>query len=177
MFVLSASAAGAATGALFGMVGRAAHSILPPTVAGVAVVLAVILAVDALGAGLRVPQRDIETSRRWLDDGPTRWSAKTGLALGVGAGTRLGFIGWYVIPLTTIALASVDEGAVVWGTYAMLRTLASVALGWPRFGSARRFRPAIAPMLLDRRAALRRLSSASGCVVALVLAIDALGSA
>lgn len=81
------------------------------------------LGIAGVAGGVRRPlQCDRETPKAWVDRGPVLWPALNGVALGVGATTRLGFWLWYSIPAGCVLLASPAAGAAIWGTYGCVRT-------------------------------------------------------
>jgi hypothetical protein len=73
-------------------------------------------------------QVDRETPAAWLRAGRVRWGIYTGAMLGFGGLTRLGFIGWYLVPITVLAARSAIVGAAIWGVYGALRAMSSIAL-------------------------------------------------
>jgi hypothetical protein len=58
--------------------------------------------------------------------GPLRWATQNGLALGFGATSRIGFWLWYAIPLGAFLVGDPRLGAVVYGTYGLIRGLGAV---------------------------------------------------
>jgi hypothetical protein len=145
-FIIAAVVAGGAAGAI----DAAVVSLTGPTglVATIAIagILLVVLALGATGVLIPVLQRDVETPRQWVDEGRYHWALKTGVALGFGASTRLGFWSWYLIPTAAAASGSVLAGALIWGTYALVRTCLGIGLGRGRFENVRALR--ILPMQL-----------------------------
>jgi hypothetical protein len=53
--------------------------------------------------------------------GPLGWATRNGLALGIGATSRIGFWLWYVMPVTALLSASPLAGAAIYGLYGALR--------------------------------------------------------
>jgi hypothetical protein len=113
------AAAGAALGLLGGMLAAPARA-----AAAVALAALAVLVVLLRMAGVRVPvlQRDRETPQRWMHAGPLGWATRNGLALGIGATSRIGFWLWYVVPVTALLSASPRSGAALYGLYSALRT-------------------------------------------------------
>lgn len=93
------------------------------------VALAVALTVDGWIARVPILQRDTETNKAWVSAGRVRWATLTGLALGVGLTTRLGYLAWYLIPATTLLTASPVAGGLVWGVYGGTRSASAIASG------------------------------------------------
>jgi hypothetical protein len=80
---------------------------------------------ELLGRRTRPPQLDCETPRDWLRKGPLRWAIRNGLALGFGATSRIGFFLWYVVPLGALLSGCPVLGAIIYGTYGLVRGLAA----------------------------------------------------
>lgn len=122
-------------------------------------------------AGLRPTglQRDRETPYSWVGKGPLRWAAINGVALGVGWSSRIGFWAWYVVPALALWVANPAVGAVIYGSYALSRTLAAPVLLW---SSRRHPQWDLVQAMLGRKQRARALSSlllvylASGTLVA-----------
>lgn len=73
----------------------------------------------------RHPVGSTDSPQRWIHTGAGRWALSNGAALGIGAGSRLGFWLWYVIPLASFLSGSVAAGAAMWGTYGLVRGAAA----------------------------------------------------
>ncbi len=104
----------------------------------------------------------------------TSWSVRTGVVLGCGASTRIGFWSWYTVPLAALLLGSTATGAVVYGTYGFIRGLGAgffIVATW--VGRARMGLNAdsVAVWALGRRPAAQKLAGAH--LVAFGLAIVA----
>lgn len=82
-----------------------------------------LLAAVVVGASfsLRLPQIDRETSQVLLHLGPGWWALINGGLLGLGFTSRIGFWGWYLLPITAFASASVAYGGAIWATYGATR--------------------------------------------------------
>jgi hypothetical protein len=93
-----------------------------------AVVAGVVGAVELSGRRIMVLQCDRETPRRWVDRGAVRWAVKTGMALGVGGTTRIGFWLWFVVPLGVFLVGDVAAAGAIYGTYAVVRGLGPIAV-------------------------------------------------
>ncbi|SRR6266540_3184344 len=133
-FSISSALAATATGAVLGGIG----TLIP---IDVRIGLATVLAVPAVALGLieltqrsvPVPQRDRETSQRWMQSGALRGAARNGLALGLGFSTRIGFWLWYAIPTGAVLTGDWRVGAALYGTYGVARGLAP----WEIVGAGR----------------------------------------
>src|SRR6266545_4524961 len=135
-FSISSALAATATGAVLGGIG----TLIP---IDVRIGLATVLAVPAVALGLieltqrsvPVPQRDRETSQRWMQSGALRGAARNGLALGLGFSTRIGFWLWYAIPTGAVLTGDWRVGAALYGTYGAGRVIRCMRnretdLGW-----------------------------------------------
>ena len=127
VYSLSSALAGLVAGAVLGTLG----SLLPlgsRLAAGsvLAVVAIAVSGLEVLGRRIQPPQFDCETPQRWVHKGPLRWAIQNGLALGFGATSRIGFWLWYSIPLGAFLVGDPGLGAVVYGTYGLVRGLGAV---------------------------------------------------
>lgn len=125
-YSVAAAAAGSAAGAALGALG----SVLDATARlGLATALAVAAVafggIEVAGRRIRPLQCDRETPQRWIHRGPIRWALSNGAALGFGAGTRLGFSLWYVVPLGALVFGNVVLGAAIYGAYGGTRAVAA----------------------------------------------------
>ena len=91
-----------------------------------AVLAVAVSGLEFLGRRIQPPQFDCETPQRWVHKGPLRWAIQNGLALGFGATSRIGFWLWYAIPLGAFLVGDPRLGAVVYGTYGLVRGLGAV---------------------------------------------------
>lgn len=132
---MAAVLAGGFAGSIAGLVGAAASAPGAAAAKLVVATLAVLMVFDGFGLHVPVLQRDRETPKTWVDAGRVRWATYTGAALGFGALTRLGFLAWYLIPLTAFLSRAWWAGAAIWATYGAVRTAASLTLGWWRLRS------------------------------------------
>ena len=115
----------ALAGALLGLAGSALSAQARGGIAAVAAALAIVVGLlDLVGLPVPLFQIDRETPYRWKEKGPVGWALRNGAALGLGAGTRLGFWLWYVIPVGALLCASPALGAAGYGAYGLTRTLA-----------------------------------------------------
>lgn len=73
-------------------------------------------------------QLDRETSQRWLRAGPVSWAIKNGLALGLGATSRLGYWLWYLVPVGAFVSGTVVSASVIYGLYGVSRTVPSLVM-------------------------------------------------
>jgi hypothetical protein len=127
VYSLSSALAGLVAGAVLGTAG----SLLPLNVrfATGSILAVVAIAVGGLeffGRRLQPPQFDCETPQRWIHRGPLRWATRNGLALGFGATSRIGFWLWYAVPLGAFLVGDPGVGAVIYGTYGLVRGLGAV---------------------------------------------------
>ncbi|MDQ3936005.1 MAG: hypothetical protein M3340_15395 [Actinomycetota bacterium] len=128
MFIAFSALGGVAAGTALGAVG----DLVPATTrAAVATLIALgavgVGVVETLGYRVRLPQCDRETPRDWVDQGPLRWAAKNGLALGHGASSRIGFPLWYAVPCAAL-LAGSPAGVVIYGAYGLTRGLGALGI-------------------------------------------------
>jgi hypothetical protein len=124
-FLLAATAAGAAAGALLGGLGAVA---LPahPRPAVLLVAIAVALVVDGVPRSVPGPRRQVD--ERWLDE-YRGWvyGAGYGAQLGLGVTTVVSSAATYVALLAAFLTASAPAGAVILGSYGALRGLTPLA--------------------------------------------------
>lgn len=103
MFAMATWMGGIAAGAILGAAGSliapAGRVALASTLALAAIVCATS---DLMGLRLRVLQCDRETPQPWLSSGALSWAIRNGLALGLGATSRIGFWLWYVVPTSSL---------------------------------------------------------------------------
>jgi hypothetical protein len=76
------------------------------------------------GRRCRLPERDRETPRSWVLLGRRRWAVRNGVALGVGAWSRIGFASWYAVPAGCLLVGSAPFGALLYGLYGLARSVA-----------------------------------------------------
>ncbi len=127
VYALSSACAGLLTGAFLGIVGSLLPLDFRLAVGSVlAAAAAVVASLELFGRRVQLPQFDCETPQRWVHKGPLRWATRNGLTLGFGATSRIGFWLWYVIPLGALLIGGPVLGAVVYGTYGLLRALGAV---------------------------------------------------
>ena len=132
-FLIGATAAGAAAGALLGALGSVAlpaHG--PSAVLPVAILAAIV--VDGLPRAVPGPRRQVD--ERWLDR-YRGWvyGAGYGAQLGLGVTTVVSSAATYVALLAAFLAASAPGGAIVLGCYGLLRGLTPMAT--VRVGSQR----------------------------------------
>lgn len=114
--VLAAAMAGGALGAIGGATESSGRWITATV--GLAVI-------GGCLASDRPWQVDYETPGSWLRYRDWRTAALNGVALGLGAGTRLGFWLWYVVPIAAWATGSAAQGAAIYSVYASTRLILS----------------------------------------------------
>lgn len=130
-----------------------------------AVVAGVAGAVELSGRRITVLQCDRETPRRWVDQGALRWAVKTGMALGVGGTTRIGFWLWFVVPLGAFLVGDVAAAVAIYGTYAVVRGLGPVGVILAGKIASERRPSADAGWWLDRQGETARLVASAQLVV------------
>lgn len=108
--------AGGVAGSLLGFLGSHMKTTLSPLVLATSLWLLVAAAI-----GMRLPQVDRETSQSLLNRGPLVWASINGGLLGVAITSRIGFISWYLVPLSSLASQSAVLGALIWGLYGAAR--------------------------------------------------------
>ncbi len=160
--------AGLVTGAVLGALG----SLLPLDfrLAAGSILAVVAIAVGGLeffGRRVRLPQFDCETPQRWVHRGPLRWATQNGLTLGFGATSRIGFWLWYVVPLGAFLLGDPRLGAIVYGTYGLVRALGAVLI----FLGILRFKVDVSDWLIERYGAARLLAAGQLIFVGVALTI------
>jgi hypothetical protein len=91
-----------------------------PTVDFLIVIFSAVL-IAAAAVSDRPWQIDYETPPEWLLYGDWRTAALNGGALGLGFLTRLGYWGWYAVPLATLAAPSLAWAVATPVAYALAR--------------------------------------------------------
>jgi hypothetical protein len=129
IYALASAVAGLVAGAVLGIVG----GLLPPdirlAVGSILALLAVAVGgLELFGRHMQPLQFDCETPQRWVNKGPWRWATRNGLTLGFGATSRIGFWLWYAIPLGAFLIGDPLAGAVIYGTYGLVRALGAVVI-------------------------------------------------
>jgi len=127
VFAASGLSAGALVGAAFGALGRFISWSPAATVLS-ALVFAALGLSDLLGFRPRLLQRDRETPKSWVDRHHLVWALLNGTSLGSGATTRLGFVAWYWLPLGCLGAGSAGGGALVWGSYGVVRCVPALLM-------------------------------------------------
>lgn len=127
--VVAGGVAGGLVGGAVGLGGRVCGNVGLVAAAVLSGILAVGLGLDAIGMRVPLLQADRETEKRWVDAGRARWATYTGAMLGVGVLTRLGYLAWYLVPLSAFLSQSFVAGSVIWMTYGVFRTLSSIMIG------------------------------------------------
>ncbi|MGH7717457.1 MAG: hypothetical protein ACREON_01250 [Gemmatimonadaceae bacterium] len=136
-FTLAATFTGGVAGTLLGFAGSAVPTDLRLALATLLAMIGVgIGAADAVGRSVPLIQRNRETPRPWMDHGPLRAAARNGVALGVGATTRIGVWLWYAVPVGALLVGDPALGAVIYGSYAVSRAVGLWGLlAWERYRS------------------------------------------
>lgn len=124
MFTTATAVTGILAGAGLAVLG----SHLPSsTRAGLATVIAVVggglALVQLTGRPLAPLQCDRLTPKRWARQSALGWALRNGASLGLGAFTRIGFWLWYAVPAAAFLSGRPLVGALVYGTYGLVRGL------------------------------------------------------
>lgn len=130
-YLVSSTLAAALLGGILGWVGAQASlevRLAVATLLGLAGAL--VGAVEVLGRRIKVPQCDVETPQAWVKESSWKWATKNGIALGMGAFSRIGFPLWYVIPMGSLLLASPAAGGAIYGSYGLFRAFPACAMYW-----------------------------------------------
>lgn len=167
LFSVSATCAGILAGALVGLVGA---TLTLPTRAGLATLVSsvgVLVSLAAIGGTRFEPlQCDRLTPKRWARQSALGWAARNGTSLGVGAFTTLGFWLWYAVPLAALLSGDLKRGALIYGTYGLVRGLGV----WAMIGVARLGYVTVSDWLISQASLSRRLGAlALGAVAAFVV--------
>jgi len=129
VYSLSSAVAGLVTGAVLGAVGSLLPLDLRLAIGSILAVVAIAVGgLEFLGHRVQPPQFDCETPQRWVHRGPLRWAIRNGLTLGFGATSRIGFWLWYVVPLGAFLVGDSKFGAVIYGTYGLVRALGATVI-------------------------------------------------
>jgi hypothetical protein len=130
VFVIGSVVAGTAAGFFLGGMGTAVSPDGRATIVALLALAGIVIATGEVLRGWRIPvlQWNRETPREWLLHRPLLGAFRTGLAIGSGFATRIGFWLWYVVPLAAFASGSVVAGAAIFGMYAVVRALVPVVL-------------------------------------------------
>jgi len=156
VYSLSSALAGLLTGAVLGAVGSLLALETRLALGSVLAVVAVAVGgLELFGRRVQLPQFDCETPQRWVHKGPLRWATRNGLTLGFGATSRIGFWLWYVIPLGAFLVGHPVFGAVIYGTYGLVRALGAVFILLGTLG----FKVDVSDWLMERYGAARSLAA------------------
>ena len=129
VYSLSSAAAGLVTGAVLGAVGSLLALDFRLAIGSILAVAAIAVGtLEFFGRRVQPPQFDCETPQRWVHRGPLRWAIRNGLTLGFGATSRIGFWLWYVVPLGAFLVGDSKFGAVIYGTYGLVRALGATVI-------------------------------------------------
>ena len=127
VYSLSSALAGLLAGAALGAAGDLLALDLRLALGSVLAVAAVAVGgLELFGRRVQLPQFDGETPQSWVHKGPLRWATRNGLTLGFGATSRIGFWLWYVVPLGAFLVGKPVFGALIYGTYGLIRGLGAV---------------------------------------------------
>jgi hypothetical protein len=166
LFAVSAGLAAVTAGAALGLLGQVVADELRRSIAAVLIPLGAILGgAELLGYRVSLLQCDRETPQAWLHSGPRKWAWRNGVALGCGARNRLGFWGWYAVPLMSFFFADPLAGCATYGAYGVTRGVAPSILIW--FTGIRHIpHDELANWLLNRYRIARRVAGAELAAVA-----------
>lgn len=169
IFTASALVSSLAAGATLGLAGSLLAGQTRSTLVFVLAPLGLLLAaVDMLASGLPVLQVDRETRRSPASTGTARAAWGNGIALGLGATSRIGFWLWYVVPVAAFLSGDPLVGALLFGAYGLTRGVAPwLLLGAMYLPAQRSTRfDEVARSLLQRSSQARRVTSRLLAVVA-----------
>ena len=168
IYVLSSLGAGLASGAVLGAAGTLLPIELRVAVGSILALAAIAVGgLELFGRHVQPLQFDCETPQRWINRGPLRWATRNGLALGFGATSRIGFWLWYVVPLGAFLLGDLRLGAIIYGTYGLVRALGAVFI----FLGKLRLKVDISDWLIERYGAARVLAAGQLVFLGVVLTI------
>jgi hypothetical protein len=126
--MLSATAAGAAFGALLGF--ATSHVPLAVRALAATVLYAAVAALALANRRNTMPQRNRETEQSLLSRGPLAWAVINSAQLGLGFTSRIGFWSWYLMPLGIALAGDWRVGACVWGAYGAGRLGMAVGMAY-----------------------------------------------
>jgi hypothetical protein len=135
VYVVASAVAGLVAGAALGTVGELLPLDLRLAVGSILSLVAVTVgSLELFGRRMQPLQFDCETPQRWVNKGAFRWATRNGLTLGFGATSRIGFWLWYVIPLGAFLIGDPAAGALIYGTYGLVRAMGApvILLGMTR---------------------------------------------
>lgn len=90
--------------------------------------MVIVLIVACMIPSLEVPEWAGQTDQRLLYLGPVRWAAANGFLLGLGFTSRVGFWGWFLLPIICFSVGDSSKSAAVYGMYGFGRLAAIVVL-------------------------------------------------
>lgn len=164
---MSATFAGGAAGALVALLGGLLSE-ENRSAAGTA--LALCICVAPLIAPHRVLQLNRETKQNLLSLGPMAWASVNGGLLGLGVVSRIGYWVFFLMPVSTLVIASPGIGALIWGTYGFIRLSIASLIAYHMNRSPTRM-ASISATLLSRRPATYKVTAAAASSFALVLVV------
>lgn len=168
VYALSSALAGLVTGAALGAVGGLLVLDLRLAMGSILAIGAIAVgSLELFGRHVMLPQFDCETPQRWIHKGPLRWATRNGLVLGFGATSRIGFWLWYTIPLGAFLVGAPVFGAVIYGTYGLIRALGAVFILLGILG----FKTDVSDWLIERYGAARSLAAGQLVLLGVVTAI------
>jgi hypothetical protein len=129
VYAFASAVAGLVTGAALGFLGGLFPLDVRLAVGSILAIAAIAVgSLELFGRRMQPLQIDCETPQRWVNKGAWQWATRNGLTLGFGATTRIGFWLWYVIPLGAFLIGEPVAGAVIYGTYGLVRALGAVVM-------------------------------------------------
>lgn len=156
VYSLSSALAGLVTGAVLGAAGSLLALDFRLALGSILAVVAIAVgSLEFFGRRVQLPQFDCETPQRWVRRGPLSWAIRNGLILGFGATSRIGFWLWYTIPLGTFLVGDAAYGAIIYGTYGLVRALGAVFILLGTLG----FKIDASDWLIERYGAARNLAA------------------
>jgi hypothetical protein len=174
LYLLSITAAGAATGALVGALGGVVRAVVPwPALLVLVGVLALAYAGHEAGRWrLPQPQNAWQLPNEWIVRWPLLGSVIFGLVLGAGVFTFIPFTSFYLLLAWEALLGRADWGAALGAVYGLTRGLPVFLGAW----TTRQGRP-ITPLhlrLIEATPRLHRLTAGGLVLAAVALALPLL---
>ena len=168
VYSLSSALAGLVAGVVLGATGGLIALDLRLAVGSILALGAIAVgSLDLFGRHVMLPQFDCETPQRWIHKGPLRWATRNGLVLGFGATSRIGFWLWYAIPLGAFLVGAPLFGAVIYGTYGLVRALGAVGILLGILG----FKTDVSDWLIEHYSAARALAAGQLVLLGIAAAI------
>lgn len=154
-------------GASLGLVG---HLVGEPGRIAVGTLMLATLACAALVSPRRLLQFNRETEQSLVSRGPYEWAVVNGALLGMGFTSRIGYWLPYLVPIGRFVAGSWLFGALIWGTYGIVRLAVAAVLAYQVHTDPSRTAE-LGLRLLNLTPAIRRVVSPMTAVCSLGLAV------